>query len=81
MAPPRARGRSYARATRPASEDLGMVEATGSALRIAGALLVLAVVLAIVGLVIRVVRWLLIVAAVLVLLAAGARWMVGRRSG
>lgn len=49
-----------------------------SAVRIAGALLVLAVVLAIIGLVIRVARWLVVVAAVLLLAAAAVRWLLAR---
>lgn len=50
---------------------------TTSAFKVAGALLALALVLAIVGLVVRVVRWLLILAAVLVVAAAAVRWLVG----
>lgn len=57
-----------------------MAETTGSAFKVAGALLALALVLAIVGLVVRVVRWLLIIAAVLVVAAAAVRWLVGRRT-
>jgi hypothetical protein len=58
-----------------------MADTTANAIRIAGALLLLAVVLAIIGLVVRVVRWLVVVAAVLLLAAAAVRWLLGRDGG
>lgn len=51
-----------------------------NAAKIAGALLLLAVVLGILGLVLKAVRWLLIIAAVVLLIAA-AIGVLGKRSG
>jgi hypothetical protein len=47
-------------------------------LKLAAVLIVVALALAVVGLVVRVLRWLLYVAVVVLLLAAAAKWLVGR---
>lgn len=46
--------------------------------RIALVLVAVAIVLAVLGLVLRALRWLLYVAIVVLLVAAAARWLVGR---
>lgn len=50
------------------------------ALRLAGWLVVAAVVLAVVGLIVRVVRWLLILAAIVLVAIAVAQWLRERGS-
>lgn len=47
-------------------------------LKLAGLLLVAAIILAIVGLIVRALRWLLYVAIFVLLVAAAVRWLTGR---